>query len=121
MAKQTEVAIIGAGPFGLSLAAHLKEKRVDFRIFGKPMGTWRDHMPSGMSLKSEGFASNLFHPHGLYSLEEFCKRQGITYADIGTPVKLSTFSSYGIAFSRERSPGSGNILGNEGRERRCVL
>ena len=53
-----EVAIIGAGPYGLSIAAHLRHLGVDFRVFGKPMETWRKHMPKGMLLKSDGFASN---------------------------------------------------------------
>src|SRR6185503_4357662 len=50
------VPIIGTGPHGLSLAAHLKSRGIKFRIFGKPMGTWADHMPKGMMLKSDGFA-----------------------------------------------------------------
>src|SRR5205085_2247979 len=57
-----DTAIIGAGPYGLSLAAHLKAAGVDFRIFGKPMTSWRDCMPKGMMLKSDGFASNLSAP-----------------------------------------------------------
>ena len=48
----SDVVIIGAGPYGLSIAAHLKAYGVDFRIFGHPMHTWRTHMPKGMHLKS---------------------------------------------------------------------
>ena len=53
------VAIIGAGPYGISLAAHLKSAGIDFRIFGKPMYRWRCQMPKAMFLKSEGRASSL--------------------------------------------------------------
>ena len=50
--KQTcEVAVIGAGPYGLSLAAHLRARGIDYRIFGKPMDTWNAHMPKNMTLK----------------------------------------------------------------------
>ena len=45
MLNCVDIAIVGAGPYGLSLAAHLKAAGVSFRIFGKPMSTWRDHMP----------------------------------------------------------------------------
>ena len=48
--KKCDVAIIGAGPYGLSLAAHLKAAGVDFRIFGSPMEFWLQHMPKGMHL-----------------------------------------------------------------------
>jgi cation diffusion facilitator CzcD-associated flavoprotein CzcO len=58
----SDVAIIGAGPYGLSVAAHLKVRNVDFRIFGSPMEFWLKSMPEGMHLKSEGFASSLYDP-----------------------------------------------------------
>ena len=53
----TRVVIIGAGPYGLSVAAHLRAHGVAFRIFGAPLDSWRNHMPVGMMLKSDGFAS----------------------------------------------------------------
>ncbi|HEX9864173.1 MAG TPA: FAD-dependent monooxygenase, partial [Acidimicrobiia bacterium] len=62
MSQRLEVAIIGAGPYGLSIAAHLSQRGVDYRLFGTPMHTWRNHMPEGMWLRSEGFASNLADP-----------------------------------------------------------
>jgi 2-polyprenyl-6-methoxyphenol hydroxylase-like FAD-dependent oxidoreductase len=52
----TEVAIVGAGPYGLSVAAHLHRHGRPFRIFGTPMRSWRANMPAGMFLKSEGCA-----------------------------------------------------------------
>ena len=52
-----EVIIVGAGPYGLSIAAHLGNAGVPYRIFGQPLVTWREHMPKGMLLKSEGYAS----------------------------------------------------------------
>ena len=98
LANKVDLAIVGAGPYGLSLAAHLKKTKVSYRIFGKPMDTWRSSMPAGMCMKSEGFACNLYHPDGLFTLADYCKENGIPYADLGVPVELSTFSSYGVAF-----------------------
>src|SRR5216683_4906155 len=99
-----DVAIIGAGPYGLSIAAHLKALRVDFRIFGSPMHTWLTHMPKGMRLKSEGFASSLYDPQSTFTLEDYCTDQGIPYADLGLPVTLETFSSYGLEFQKRFVP-----------------
>jgi thioredoxin reductase len=91
-------AIIGAGPYGLSIAAHLRHRGIPFRIFGRPMDSWLAHMPKGMMLKSDGFASNIYDPESAFTLEQFCAERGIEYAHTGVPVKIDTFTSYGLAF-----------------------
>ena len=96
-----DVAIIGAGPYGLSLAAHLRARGVDYRHFGVPMWLWRAAMPKGMFLKSHGFASNLSDPAGTRTLETFCKATGRDYAPVGRPVPLADFVSYGQWFQSE--------------------
>src|SRR5438046_3115794 len=64
MAK-CDVAIIGAGPYGLSAAAHLKTlKGLEVRVFGEPMSFWERHMPAGMRLKSVWRASHISDPSG---------------------------------------------------------
>jgi thioredoxin reductase len=105
-----DVAIIGAGPYGLSIAAHLRARGVDFRIFGNPMHTWLTHMPKGMRLKSEGFASSLYDPDSAFTLETYCKEKGIAYAKIGLPVPLEVFASYGLEFQRRFVPELENKL-----------
>jgi len=95
-----DVAVIGAGPYGLSIAAHLKALRVDFRIFGRPMQTWRAHMPKGMRLKSEGFASSLYDPGSTFTLATYCKERRIPYSHLGLPVPLEVFSEYGLEFQK---------------------
>jgi len=99
-----EVAIVGAGPYGLSIAAHLRSHSVSFRIFGPPMDTWISHMPKGMCLKSDGFASDLYDPDRTFTLKAFCAERGIPYKDMGLPVRLETFTSYGVAFSKRMVP-----------------
>ena len=104
MANATDVAIIGAGPYGLSLAAHLSARGVEHAVIGDPMAGWSQAMPAGMSLKSEGFASNLFDPDGATTLERYCAEHGIPYAPIGLPVALDTFIAYGLDFQRRHVP-----------------
>jgi thioredoxin reductase len=93
-----ETAIIGAGPYGLSIAAHFRSLGIPFRIFGRPMDSWLAHMPKGMMLKSDGFASNIYDPDAKFTLKQFCAERGIEYADMGIPVRLATFGEYGLAF-----------------------
>jgi thioredoxin reductase len=93
-----DTVIIGAGPYGLSIAAHLKGMGVRIRIFGRTMDSWISHMPEGMMLKSDGFASNISHPTDEYTLGKFCAEKGIAYSDRGILVQRQTFASYGLAF-----------------------
>jgi thioredoxin reductase len=99
-----ETAIIGAGPYGLSIAAHFRSRGIPFRIFGRLMDSWRAHMPKGMCLKSDGFASNIYDPDADFTLERFCAQQGIEYSHAWIPVRLDTFSAYGQAFKERKVP-----------------
>src|SRR5437867_8917232 len=100
----TNTAIVGAGPYGLSIAAHFRHRGIPFRIFGRPMDSWLAHMPRGMMLKSDGFASNIYDPEADFTLRHFCAEQGIEYADTGIPVRLETFATYGLAFKERMVP-----------------
>lgn len=99
-----EVAIIGAGPYGLSIAAHLRQRGIAFRIFGIPMQNWRSAMPRGMFLKSEGAGSNLSDPEGALTLAQHCALTDRSYSDVGKPIPLDTFVDYGLAFQRRLVP-----------------
>jgi len=99
-----EVAIIGAGPYGLSIAAHFRRQGIPFRIFGRPMDSWSAHMPKGMFLKSDGFASSIYDPGGEFTLARFCADRNIEYSDTGIPVRLDTFVAYGLAFKERMVP-----------------
>ena len=100
----TKTAIIGAGPYGLSLAAHLAAAGQDFRIFGKPLTTWRDHMPKGMQLKSDGFASNLSAPDPDSTLKAWSMARGVEYDDLYIPVKLENWLNYSAWFQKKYVP-----------------
>jgi thioredoxin reductase len=92
------VAIIGAGPYGLSIAAHLRSLGIPYRIFGTPVDTWAKHMPAGMFLKSDGFASSLSDPDGKGTLENYCTDRGIPYHPTNRPVPVELFVDYARAF-----------------------
>jgi FAD-dependent urate hydroxylase len=117
MSDAADVAIVGAGPYGLSLGAHLRPAGRSVRHFGLPMQLWQAAMPKGMFLKSQGFASNLSDPEGTHTLEAFCKAAGRPYASYGLPVPLDTFISYGQWFRAELVPGVEEVLVTDVAER----
>src|SRR5205814_10626606 len=94
----TNTAIVGAGPYGLSIAAHFRHRGIPFRIFGRPMDSWLAHMPKGMMLKPDGFASNIYDPDADFTLKPFCSVRAIEYSVLVLPVGLETFSGHGLAF-----------------------
>jgi thioredoxin reductase len=110
MSDNVNVAIVGAGPYGLSLGAHLGAAGVEFRQFGSPMRLWRASMPKGMFLKSQGFASNLSSPDDAHTLERFCSATDRHYASYGVPVSLDTFVAYGTWFQQQLVPDLEQIL-----------
>jgi thioredoxin reductase len=104
-----DVAVVGAGPYGLSIAAHLRPLGLSVRTFGLPMNQWRS-MPSGMFLKSQPFASNLSDPAGAGTLEAFCRATGRPYVSYGRPVALDTFVAYGAWFQTTQVPDLEELL-----------
>ncbi|MDR7300174.1 NAD(P)-binding domain-containing protein [Haloactinomyces albus] len=113
MKETVDVAIVGAGPYGLSLAAHLRGAGIRYRQFGLPLNLWHTAMPQGMYLKSQGFASSLSDPSGRYTLAAFCRETGRDYADCGVPVSLETFRAYGEWFQQHQAPDVEEVLVTE--------
>jgi FAD-dependent urate hydroxylase len=103
-----ETVIVGAGPYGLSVAAHLRGANVNHAIVGAPMQSWRDHMPAGMALKSERFASNLSDPERSLTLERFGASRGAGYSAKGVPLPIAEFLEYADWFQRRAVPEIGD-------------
>ncbi|MEV0586812.1 NAD(P)-binding domain-containing protein [Nonomuraea sp. NPDC050310] len=95
-----DVAVVGAGPYGLSAAAYSIEAGLDTQVFGRPMYAWARHMPVGMLLKSEPFASHLADPAGEYTLGTYCEAHDFPYATY-QPTPVERFVDYGRWFGEK--------------------
>jgi hypothetical protein len=90
-----EVLIIGAGPFGLSISAHLRALGVQHMIVGRPLDTWHDHMPKGMNLRSEPYGSDMAAPQRGYDVGAYCASHGLDFVARLGPLSLERFLEYG--------------------------
>lgn len=75
--RSSEVLIIGAGPYGLSISTHLRQRGIDHLVVGRPMDAWRNHMPAGMYLKSEPYGTDMSCPQAGYDLDGYSRSEGI--------------------------------------------
>jgi thioredoxin reductase len=106
MKPGTDVAIIGAGPYGLSLAAHLRARGVKYRIFGEAMRFWLN-MPVGVNLKSLAFATNIAVPTRGYSFPNWCRQHGLEDFE---PCTMQSFSAYGLEIQKRFVPDVEEVL-----------
>lgn len=97
-----DVAIVGAGPYGLSAAAHLGAANgLKVRVFGEPMSFWERHMPQGMFLRSPLVATNLSDPNNVLTLGAFASAKKAATSE---PVPLCQFIDYGRWFQLKTRP-----------------
>lgn len=95
--EKCDVAIVGAGPYGLSAAAHLRQlKGLDLRLFGEPMSFWERHMPEGMLLRSPWDGSHIADPENRCTLDVYRTLNG--NHRLADPVPLEDFVKYGHWF-----------------------
>jgi thioredoxin reductase len=102
VAEQIDVAVIGAGPYGLSVAAHLGPGRA--RTFGQPMETWRTRMPPDMLLRSDWTETSLSAPDDAGTIDRFVAEAGEKREE---PIPLQKFLRYSEWF-RQKFVGDGD-------------
>ena len=102
--QATDVLIIGAGPFGLSVSAHLRVHDVGHLIVGTPMDTWRAHCPDGMLLKSEPYSSDIASPQSGFGVRGYSESHGVGYVHRVTPLTLGQFLDYADWFTAKLVP-----------------
>jgi FAD-dependent urate hydroxylase len=97
-----DLVIIGAGPYGLAAAAHLRTiKGLEFRVFGEPMSFWDRNMPAGMFLRSNWTATQIADPGSTLTLEAYQAAHGVKFA---LPVPIEHFVGYGLWYQRLAVP-----------------
>jgi cation diffusion facilitator CzcD-associated flavoprotein CzcO len=97
--RSPELLVIGAGPYGLAVAAHARQHGIDTVTLGTPMGFWRGHMPAGMYLRS-GSDWHL-DAAGEHTFQAFLSDRRMAPADVD-PIPLPVYLDYTIWFAGQK-------------------
>jgi thioredoxin reductase len=95
-----DVAVLGAGPHGLSATMHLRRAGVEVATVGDPMSFWRT-MPKGMLLRSNWTATCIAEPQGVVTLDAYASATG---RQVTRPVPLGDFIDYGTWVQEQITP-----------------
>jgi len=101
-ASRLPVVVVGAGPNGLAVAAHLHEVGIEIVSFGEPLESWCAHMPAGMLLRSRRRSSHIADPHQELTIDAYERTTGVRVSD--PTITLEQFVEYGRWFQRTAVP-----------------
>jgi thioredoxin reductase len=95
----SSLAVVGAGPYGVAVAAHARERGIDTTVVGRPLEFWTRHMPAGMFLRS-GLDWHL-DAAGEHTFEAFAEEHGIAPEDVD-PIPIAVFLAYAAWFQARK-------------------
>ena len=101
------VAVIGAGPYGLAAASFCRAEGTAVQCFGRPMESWTTAMPQGMILRSRWRSSHIASPGDALSLDRFERVFDRTLSD---HIAIADFVEYGRWYQAEAVPDADRRL-----------
>ena len=96
---ETDLLIVGAGPFGLAIAAQASHSGIDHLVVGRPMEFWKQNMPQGMYLRSR--CDWHLDPVNIHTIERFLETRGQTSHDV-EPLSLECYLQYADWFQTQK-------------------
>lgn len=95
----TQLLVIGAGPYGLSTAALAREQGISTTVVGSPMEFWRKNMPEAMFLRSG--ADWHLDGAGVHTLEAYLEERRISPGEVD-PIPIGLFLDYAEWFRESK-------------------
>jgi cation diffusion facilitator CzcD-associated flavoprotein CzcO len=98
--RETHLLIIGAGPFGLGMAACAQHLELDYLIVGEPMDLWKSNMPREMILRSH--IDWHLDPLETHSLEHYLTTRGLSRESV-EPLSRDFYLEYADWFQSQKN------------------
>ncbi|GAB7055077.1 MULTISPECIES: NAD(P)-binding domain-containing protein [unclassified Paenibacillus] len=92
-----DLIIIGAGPYGISLAAHAKASGLSYVLLGLPMQFWKDQMPQNMFIRTNPRYISFSDKENSLTIDRFCAETG---TPLESPFPRPAFVEYAFWFAR---------------------
>jgi cation diffusion facilitator CzcD-associated flavoprotein CzcO len=91
MTEHLPLLIIGAGPYGLAMAAYAGRKKIEYMALGQTMDFWKSNMPDGMLLRSG--CDWHYDPFDQNTFECYLETRNLKPVDV-EPLALDVYLSY---------------------------
>ena len=99
MGSSTDLLIVGAGPFGLAMAAHAADRHIPYQIVGRPMDLWRTNMPEQMILRSH--CDWHLDPADVHTIDRFLIEQDLDRSSV-EPLSRNFYLDYAEWFRQQK-------------------
>src|SRR5262249_38843340 len=96
---KVRLLIIGAGPFGLAMAAYAEHLGIPHTVVGRPMEFWKANMPKGMKLRSA--CDWHLDPLNVHTMEAYLQTLG-KRPDGVDPLSLPLYLKYAEWFQQQK-------------------
>ncbi|MDF2836030.1 MAG: pyridine nucleotide-disulfide oxidoreductase [Paenibacillus sp.] len=93
-----DLIIIGAGPYGISLAAHAEAQGLSYDLLGEPMRFWSSKMPQNMFIRTNPRFISLSDPADKWTIDRFGLETG---TELISPFPRPSFVEYAFWFARK--------------------
>ncbi|WP_238404155.1 NAD(P)-binding domain-containing protein [Paenibacillus paridis] len=90
--------IIGAGPYGISLAAHAAASGISYVLLGNPMHFWSEQMPQNMFIRTNPRYISFSDKDDAFTIERYCRETGTPQR---SPFPRPHFVDYAFWFARQ--------------------